>query len=437
MAGSADRFGAASLTRREFGKAAGAAGLVAAAGTAGLARPAIAQAKAKLVVVGGGAGGATVAKYVAKDNPNIAVTLVEPQRAYTSCFFSNWFIGGYRSFESITYGYDALRRKYGIAVLHDRAAAIDPAAKTVRLHGGGKLDYDRLVVAPGIEIRYDRIDGYNEAAAKVMPHAWRGGAQAYLLRRQLLDMPDGGTVIIAPPDNPYRCPPGPYERASLIAHYLKAYKPRSKVLILDAKGKFAKQRLFEDGWARFYPGLIEWLPTEMTGGGVHAVDAKGMRVKTDDEWFPAAVANVIPPQRAGKIAQAAGLANDTGWCPVNPATLESVFQPDIHLVGDAIIPGDMAKSAFAANSQAKVCAMAIRAALSGAKAPPPRFLNTCWSLIATNHAVKVGGTYQATGNRIESTDSFISQPDETDQVRAETAIEAKNWYAEFTEDVFG
>ena len=211
---------------------------------------------------------------------------------------------------------------------------------------------------------------------------------------------------------------------------------RSKIVILDAKNKFSKQKLFEDGWAQYYPGLIEWVPLEITGG-VQMVDVKAMTVKTTSETVKASVANIIPAQRAGRIAQAAGLADKSGWCPVEPATLASKLQPDIHLVGDAIIPGDMPKSGFSANSQAKACAMAVRVALTDAKGFPPRFRNTCWSLIATDDAVKVGASYKATEEKIAKTEGFISKAGEDDQIRMATAREAVAWYDGITKDIFG
>jgi NADPH-dependent 2,4-dienoyl-CoA reductase/sulfur reductase-like enzyme len=421
------------LTRRRFGKLAGATGLAAAALST---RPVFGAGKAKVVVIGGGAGGATVARYVAKDAKDIEVTLVEANRNYTTCFFSNLYLGGFRSFESITHSYDTLASQYGVTVVHDRATAIDPAKKIVQLNGGDTLSYDRLVVAPGIEMKFDTIEGYSQKASQIMPHAWQAGPQTRILKSQLLEMEDGGTVVIAPPPNPFRCPPGPYERASMVAHYLKNNKPRSKIVILDAKNKFSKQKLFEDAWVRYYPGLIEWVPLEITGG-IEMVDTKAMTVKTTSETVKASVANIIPAQRAGRIAQVAGLADKSGWCPVEPATLASKLQPDIHLVGDAIIPGDMPKSGYSANSQAKTCALAVRVALTDAKAFPPRFRNTCWSLLANDDAVKVGATYKATEEKIAKTDSFISKAGEEDEVRAATAREAFAWYDGIAKDMFG
>jgi len=291
-------------------------------------------------------------------------------------------------------------------------------------------------VAPGIGFKFEAIEGYGPDAVETMPHAWQAGAQTKNLKRQLLDMKDGGTFVICPPPNPFRCPPGPYERISMVAHYFKSYKPRSKIVVVDAKDKFSKQKLFEDGWARYFPGMIEWLPLEITGG-VKAVDAASNTIITEDEQFEASVANVVPPQKAGQLTQDAGLADESGWCPIVPETLASRQVPDVHLVGDSIIPGDMPKSAFSANSQAKVCAQAILAELAGKQSFKPRFRNTCWSLITTDDAVKVGANYEATTEKIAKIEGFVSQADESDELRAQTAAEARGWYDAITADIFG
>ncbi len=421
------------LTRREFGLLGGAAGVTAVA----LGTPAIAQARPKLVVIGGGPGGATVARYVAKDaKDKVDVTLIEANATHTTCFFSNLYIGGLRTFESITHGYGKLAGDYGINVIRDFAIAVDPAARTVRLRGGDTVSYDRLVVAPGIDFRYEAYEGFDENATKTMPHAWQGGPQSQILRSQLEAMADGGTFVIAPPPNPFRCPPGPYERISLVAQYFKQNKPRSKIIVVDAKSKFSKQALFQEGWARHYPEMIEWLPVDITGG-VKAVDVKGMTLITGGDNFRGDVVNLIPPQKAGAIAHAAGLADESGWCPVDPFTMASKRQPNIHVLGDASIAGDMPKSGFSANSQAKACAMAVRAALTGSRAFDPRYSNTCWSLIANGDGVKVGASYKATEEKIASFDNFISATGEDDATRAATAAEAVDWYGAITADIFG
>jgi len=296
----------------------------------------------------------------------------------------------------------------------------------VTLAGGGVLDYERLVIAPGIDLLYDSIEGYSAAAAEIMPHAWQGGTQAQLLRRQIEAMEQGGLFILVAPPNPYRCPPGPYERVCSIAQHFKQHNPTAKILILDAKETFAKQGLFEEAWAKYYDGMVEWVPGEF-GGKVLAVDPAALTVTTDD---------VIPAQAAGAIADQAGLTDQSSWCPIVPATLQSRIDPDIHVLGDSCIAGDMPKSAFSANSQAKVCAMAIRAALTGTEAFPARFRNTCWSTLAPEDTVKIGASYEATPDKIVAVDSFISEVSESADARAQTRAEADAWYANFIEDVF-
>ena len=310
-----------SLTRRAFAGRAGASLL--AALSPHVARG---QANPRVVVIGGGIGGATVARYLASSAPAIDVTLVEPKERYITCFFSSLYLAGLRSLDSLSHGYETLAQRYGVNVIHESAAAIDPVAKTVALESGTELAYDRLVLAPGVAFKFGGIEGYDEAAAEVMPHAWNAGPQSELLRRQLENMEDGGVFAIAVPPDPFRCPPAPYERASLVAYYFKQYKPKSKVLILDAKDAFKPQDVFEEAWARHYPGMIEWLPAQFTGG-VKAVDTKTLSVITEAETFKVAVANVIPAQSAGVLAQQTGLTGETGWCPVDPLTFESTLQP--------------------------------------------------------------------------------------------------------------
>ena len=381
-----------SWTRREFGGLTGAAVL-----TALRPRRARSQAKAKVAVIGGGVGGATVARYLASGTAPVEVTLVEPSGLYSTCFFSNLYLAGLRPFESLTHGYETLRRQYGIAIVHDSAAMIDPVAKIVGLSSGAKLSYDRVVLAPGIAFQDRAIDGYDAAAMQIMPHAWKAGAQTKLLRKQLQSMEDGGVFVLVVPPDPFRCPPAPYERASLVASYFQRYKPRSKILVLDAKSTFMGQDLFQDAWQRHYPGMIEWLPAEFTGG-VKAVDVKARSVITAEGTFKAAVANVIPAQKAGHLAQQMGLADRSGWCPVDPVTFESTLQPSIHLVGDAIIAGDMPKSAFSANSQAKACAFAVASVLTGSSRSTPHLFNTCYTFLApTTHGATPSATNLSPG----------------------------------------
>ena len=420
-----------STSRRQF---LGGVGALAAAST--LPSPAIAQAKPRLVVVGGGPGGATIAKYVARDSKGaVSVTLVEPLKQFTTCFHSNLYLGDFRDFQSITHSYEGLR-KYGVNLVHEVAAAINRENRTVRLASGVTLPYDRLVVAPGIDIKFDSVPGYSEAASEVMPHAWKAGPQTQLLKKQLDALKDGDLIVMIAPPNPYRCPPGPYERVSMMAHVLKAKgHTKSKIVIIDPKENFSKQALFMEGWQKHYPGMIEWQDPKMHGG-VKSVDPKTLTVKTDLAEYKAQLVNVIPAQMAGKIARDAGLANQSGFCPINPENMKSASDPNIYIVGDASIAGDMPKSAFSANSQAKVAALMIRGELEGAKTFPARYTNTCWSLIETDDTVKVGGRYEAKDGKIAAVETFISKTGEPADLRKQTQVENMGWYAGITADIF-
>jgi len=417
-------------TRRQIGRLAG--GALLAAATPYVARG---QGRPRVVVIGGGVGGATVARYLA-DLKTVEVTLVEPKLNHITCFFSNLHLAGLRTLASLTFGYDRLAERHGITVIQNAAAAVDTTARIVELQGGSRLAYDRLVVAPGIAFKFGEIGGYDEAAAEVMPHAWNAGPQSEVLRRKLESMEDGGVFVIAAPANPFRCPPAPYERASLVAYYFKQFKPKSKILILDAKDRFSGQELFQDAWSRHYPGMIEWLPAQFIGK-TRAVDAATSSVVTENQTFKAAVANVIPPQKAGLIAERAGLVDTTGWCPVDPVTFESTLQPGIHVVGDAIIGGDMPKSAFSANSQAKACAFAIAASLTGSPRFPPHLFNSCYTFLAPDDAFTNAITFAPEGGSIKTTKMFLSKVGESAEVRRRMAHQAVGWYSAFTADVFG
>jgi len=418
-------------TRREFLK------LGVAASTALLPLPVRAQGTApRVVVVGGGFAGASCARALRQADGRIAVTLVEANATFTACPFSNAVIGGLRELSAQQFTYDRVAAD-GIVVARAMATAVD--AQSVTLADGARLPYDRVVLAPGIDIRWDALPGYDEAAAAQMPHAWRAGEQTLLLRRQLEAMDDGGLVVIAAPANPFRCPPGPYERASLIAHYLKTKKPKSKLMILDAKDAFSKQRLFQAAWAELYPGLLEWVPLSK-GGAVTSVDAATRTLMTDFGRHQAKVANVIPPQKAGRIADVAGVADGTGWCPIDPVTFESKLQPRIHVIGDAAIAGAMPKSAFAANSQAKTCAAAVARLLTGATPSVPKLINTCYSLVAPDYGISVAGVYQpsASGQLAEVPGSGgVSPAGAPRATRAAEALLAEAWFRTITDETFG
>jgi len=420
------------LTRRQFLALAGSLPL-----TGVYARRAWAQTLARVVVVGGGFGGATCAKYIRRADPAIEVTLVEPRRQFVTCPFSNAVLAGLRDMVSLTYGYDGLQQRHGVRVVHATATEIDPSARRVTLDNGSTLAYDRLVLAPGIELRWGAIEGYDAAASEVFPHAWLAGPQTVLLRQQLEAMADGGLVVITAPEEPFRCPPGPYERASLIAYYLKTHKPHSKLLILDAKDTFTKQELFRTAWVRLYPGLLEWVPRSQSGRVVR-VDTRTGTVHTDFEEYKPAVANIIPPQRAAAIARAAGLDDGTGWCTVRASTFESVVHAGVHIIGDATIAAPMPKSAFSANNQAKVCAAAVVALLRGQPAPAPALMNTCYSLVAPDYGISIAAVYQVVDDKIAIVQgsSGVSPLDAPNETRVLEAEYAKSWYANITADVF-
>jgi NADPH-dependent 2,4-dienoyl-CoA reductase/sulfur reductase-like enzyme len=409
-----------------------------AAMTAGLlAAPMVsAQGKPRVVVIGGGVGGATAARYIAKDSGGaIDVTLIEPTRTYYTCFFSNLYLGGFRDMQSLAHSYGTLAAEYGINVVHDWAVGVDRDAKTVTLAGGGNLSYDRLILSPGIDFIEGAVAGWDMSSQNAMPHAYKAGSQTELLKAQIMAMPQGGTYAMVAPPNPYRCPPGPYERVSMVAHTLKQINPTAKILIADPKEKFSKQGLFEEGWNDHYAGMIERVGPDFGGADV-AVDPEAMTLSIDGDVNDVDVCNVIPAMKAGRIAEIAGIT-DGNWAPVNAADMSSKVDANIHVLGDAAAQGDMPKSGFSANSQAKVCANAVRGALTGATVFPARFANTCWSLIDTDNGVKVGATYEATEEKIAKVDGFVSQTGESDDLRAATYQESVGWYDGIVADMFG
>ena len=395
------------------------------------------QAKPRVVVIGGGAGGATAARYIAKDSKGaVEVTLVEANPIYTTCFFSNLYIGGFREFESLQHGYDKLAAT-GVTVINDLATGVDRAAKTVTLAGGQVLPYDRLVLSPGIDFRDGSVPGWSvDAHAEIMPHAYKAGPQTQLLKAQIEAMPQGGTFAMIAPPNPYRCPPGPYERISMVASLLSQKNPTAKILLVDPKEKFSKQGLFEDGWSRHYPGMIERVGPDFGGGKVE-VRPDTMEVVIDGSAQKVDVCNVIPGQMAGKIAQIAGVTDEKGWAPVLPDSMKSKMDENVFVLGDSSAQGDMPKSGFSANSQAKVAAMAIRGELTGSKVFPAKYSNTCWSLLAAEDGVKVGASYEPTPEKIASTSTFISKNGEDAGLRKQTYEESVGWYEGITADIFG
>ncbi|MGC8774797.1 MAG: FCSD flavin-binding domain-containing protein [Chlorobaculum sp.] len=394
--------------------------------------------KARVVVIGGGFGGATVARYLRKLDPSISVTLVEPKKVFHTCPMSNWVIGGLFSMQNTARTYTVLRSRYGVEVVQNAATVIDPVKKTVKLKGGRMLSYDRLVVSPGVDFIWDAIEGYSrEAAESSMPYAWEAGPQTLLLRRQLLSMKDGENVIICAPKNPFRCPAAPYERASLIAHYLKKSKPKSKVIILDDKEVFTKQDLFMLGWDRLYRGKIEWRSAS-AGGKVERLDPAKMTVATEFGDEKGGVINVIPPQKAGRIAVETGLADASGWCPVNPANFESLQHPGIHVIGDAALVGTMPKSGTAANTQAKALAAWLVASFGGGNAGEHDLASLCYSLLAPGYAISVAGGYVQSPEGIKDNPDTVhltSMEATTAQLAGE-AEQALQWYHNISQDTW-
>jgi sulfide dehydrogenase [flavocytochrome c] flavoprotein chain len=398
--------------------------------------PAFAQSAARVVVVGGGFGGASCARALKRIDPKLEVTLIEPNRIFTACPFSNEVIAGLRDIEAQQFGYDRIIAE-GVTVTAQAAVKIDPQMRVVGLADGQSLGYDRLVLAPGIDIRFDALSGYDEEAAARMPHAWKAGEQTMLLRRQLEAMDDGGLVALAVPAGPSRCPPAPYERASLIAHYLKTRKPRCKILILDAKDAIPQQRLFENAWQELYPGIIERVSLSQ-GGRVTSVDPATNTIVTDFGNYTAQVANVIPPQKAGRIAGIAGAVDNTGWCPIDPVTFASKLVPNIHVIGDACFGGVIPKSASAANAQGRACADTVVSLISGKAPPMPKLFGACYSTVAPGYAFAQSGTYQPRDGIFAEIEAGGTSPvDAPRELRARDADNAQSWFKTITVEAFG
>jgi sulfide dehydrogenase [flavocytochrome c] flavoprotein subunit len=423
------------LSRRNFLSLLGG---TAAAGLLGFPAACPGAYKARVVVVGGGYGGATAAKYLRLIDPRIEVILIEKDEKFISCALSNEVLAGERSLSSLSFNYDPLAVYYGVSVVHDEVTRIDAIKRVAFTRSGQEYGFDRLIVAPGVNFRWNEIEGYDNAAAQLLPHAWYAGEQTLLLRRQLEAMPDGGRIYITAPPNPYKCPPGPYERAALIAHYLKQHgKGRSKIIILDSKDSFAKQALFEQGWERHYPGMISWVPAS-EDGRVLGVNAEKRTLYTEFEVHKGDVVNVIPPQKAGHIAEQAGLTDGQGWCPIDQQTFESKILKNVHVIGDACIAGKMPKSGYSANSQAKVCAAAIGALIDGAEPPLPSYINTCYSIIAPDYGISVAAVYRLEYDKIVAVEGAggTSPLNASAWERKMEATYARSWFDNITADIF-
>lgn len=392
--------------------------------------------KPRVVVVGGGSGGATAARYIAKDSEGaIDVTLIEPTRTYYTCYFSNLYLGGFKEMSDLGHTYGNLASRYGINVVHDWAIGVDRDAKEIALAGGGRVPFDKLILSPGIDFVEASVPGWDMSAQNAMPHSYKAGSQTQLLKAQIEAMPQGGIFAMVAPPNPYRCPPGPYERISMVAYYLSKNNPTAKILVADPKPKFSKQGLFEEGWNRHYGGMIERVGPDF-GAENTSVDPVAMTINIDGSVENVDVCNVIPAQKAGRIAELAGVT-DGNWAPVNPEDMSSKADPDIYVLGDAAQQGDMPKSGFSANSQAKVCANAVRGALTDSRIFPAKYSNTCWSLISANDGIKVGANYEPADGKISNTGGFVSQTGEDAALRQATYQESEGWYSGIVADMFG
>ncbi|WP_236166907.1 FAD-dependent oxidoreductase [Pseudomonas fulva] len=395
-----------------------------------------------VVVIGGGFAGATFARTLKRLDANVKVTLIEPNQQYHSCLLGGEYLVNKRDEETLIFGYEQLRVE-GIEVIHHKARSIDARRKLVLLADGSVLAYDRCVVATGISYKYDSINGYSEAIASRVPHAWGGGEQLRLLRQQLEAMPNGGKVLISVPVDDYRCPPGPYERASLIAGYLKVHKPDSRVIILDAKPRFAKQAQFEQAWTRLYgygteQAIIQWVGASQ-GGAVQGFDEAKGQLLTEGGAISGQVINIIAPQQADEFSRFNGLAAEHGWCPVNTQTLESLLVPDVHVIGDAAYAEKLPKSAFAAACQARVCALAIHHQFHGLALLKPVYMNVCYSLCGDNYGLSVVLDYKhdATSNVIEIETLLVTPLDASDEDHRYEALSAYSMFDNLVKEAFG
>ena len=393
----------------------------------------------KVVVVGGGTAGATAARYLKMADPSVDVTIIEANKDYFACYLSNEVLSGERTLDSLKHGYSGLEKE-GIKTVIDYVTGIDAKAKKVTTKSGASFAYDRCIVAPGIDFKWDTIEGYDAATAEKIPHAWKAGPQTTTFRKQLVDMKDGGTVIIAAPPNPFRCPPGPPERVCQIAMYLQKEKPKSKVIYVDPKKKFSKYGLFMQGWKKFYGfgtdnSLIDYIKSD----GIAKLDAGGMSITTaSGKTIKGDVINVIPAQKAGKVAKVAGLTNEKDWCPIDLGTFESTIHKGIHIIGDAAVAKGMPKSGYAANSQAKVCAAAVAAMLNGKEPGTPAYVNTCYSVIAKDWGISVAAVYRLAEDRskIIKMSGGLTPMDASDEHHKRAVGNAYSWLNNITSDIF-
>lgn len=389
----------------------------------------------RVVLIGAGVGGVAAARHLIAHYPNIDLTMIEPNAGYTSCFSSGAVLADLKNRASLDFSYDVIRNIGSLNWIKARATQIDADKSVVHLSTAEKIPYDRLILSPGIDLDFSKIEGLDATAQKRFPHSYVLGTEIDVLKKRLKDLEDGELVVLSAPERPYRCTPAPYERASMIAHYLKAHKPKSKILVLDSKDEFPLMDRILPAWERFYGELIEWVPADF-GGMIERVNGADGSIIVDGEAMMPGLANIIPPQRAGDIAQTSGLTDETGWCAVDPETLESRTAPNVHVIGDAADAGDMSKSAHAAASLGRVCAAAVGFLLTGKNPEAQTLENACYFLISKDHGLKVGGEYRAEKGRITGVKGFSSAIGETDAIRLQTAVDGDRWFTTFTDTLF-
>lgn len=431
------------ISRRELIKRFGISA-VAASGLFGASALAQTKGAQHVVVIGGGIGGATFAKYLRFADADVKITVIEPNKEYITCLRTNDVMVDLHTLDELTFSYDTLRNQYGVNFVFDKVTDVDFDKKRIRTAQGENLGYDKLVISPGVDFRFEDYEGLTEELTDTtLPHAYKAGAQTLLLRDQLQSMPQGGTFVLSPPAGNFRCPPGPYERASMFAEWMQKHNPTGKILILDPKDTHSKYGPFRKGWERLYgfgtdKSMIDWVSLS-EGGRVTGVDHKNKVLKTDGGEVKYDACNIIPNQKAGKIAQHLGLVDASGWCPIKRQTFESTIQSDVYVLGDSTIADAMPKSGNAANTQAKVAAKAIAAELKGETPGQAIFANVCFSLVGSRYGISISAIYEVRDNRIvaKGKSAGVSPIVESPAQATLEAVYQKNWHRTFVKDVFG
>ena len=395
-----------------------------------------AEYKPRIVVIGGGFGGGSCLRYLDSFSDKLDLILIEKNRNYYTCPFSNYVLGGFRDINKNKFNYGNLKKR-GINVINKKVLLIDSEKKKILLEDAS-LNYDWLVLSPGISFKWDGIEGFDKHQATKFPIGWSGGRDILKIFKKVQSLSSGSKVVIVPPDYPYRCPPAPYERASMIAYFLKMRKINAKILILDCKDDFTKSKLFFRAWEKLYPDMIEWIP-KSKGGKVVRIDSKENQIILESgQNIKADILNVIPEQKASDLIRNSGLINGD-WCRINPKTFELESNKNIHVIGDSIDAGDMPKSAFSANSQGKACAENLINIIFQKKLSNPVFLNTCYSLAAERYGFAISSWYRVSSvdDRIVSLGSKSSPLKWDRDLGKREAHESYQWYTSITDEIFG